>query len=56
MVLAKKTINTGLYTVKNEIRTLPLNLYKNQLKLDQMPDFSRPETLKLQEENVEETL
>ena len=40
---------------KNEIRTLPNNIHKEKLKMDQRLNV-RPETIKLLEENLGKTL
>ena len=42
---------TGQLHGKNEIRTLPNTIHKNKLKMD-----SRPDTIKLLEENIGRTL
>lgn len=47
--------SSSIYNYKNEIRSIYLTKHKNQLKTDLRPNL-RPETIKLLEENVGETL
>ena len=42
---------TGQLHVKNEIRTLPNTIHKNNFKMDEGPYYIWPDTIKLLEEN-----